>query len=57
MSHIRDRTGEGDEAFVISWHSNNGDLGWLSPSIPNEDVADAAASVLSEFTHAVKVKR
>jgi hypothetical protein len=57
VSHVRDRTGEGDEAFVISWHSKNGDLGWLSPSITSEDIADAAATLLSEFTHGVKVKR
>ena len=57
VSHVRDRMGEGDEAFVISWHSKNGDLGWLSPSIASEDIADATATLLSEFTNGVKAKR
>jgi hypothetical protein len=30
---------------------------WLSPSISSEDVADAAATVLSDFASAVKVRR
>ena len=57
VSHVRDRTGEGNEAFVISWHAKNGDLGWLSPSIASEDIADATATLLSEFTNGLKVKR
>jgi hypothetical protein len=57
VSHVRDRTGEGREAFAISWHSNSGDLEWLSPTIASEDAADIAATVLSSFTGAVKVKR
>jgi hypothetical protein len=57
VSHLRDRTGEGREAFAIAWHSNNGDLEWLSPAIASEEVADAAPTVLSSFAGAVKVKR
>jgi hypothetical protein len=57
VSHLRDRTGEGREAFSISWHSNSGDIEWLSPTIASEDAADIAATVLSSFTGAVKVTR
>jgi hypothetical protein len=57
VSHVRDRTGEGQEAFAISWHSSGGDLEWLSPPIASEDAADVAAIVLSSFTGATKVKR
>jgi hypothetical protein len=57
VSQVRDRTGEGQEAFAISWHSNGGDLEWLSPTIASEDAAEFAATVLSNFTGATKVKR
>jgi hypothetical protein len=54
VSNIRDRTGEGREAYAISWHSNSGDLQWLSPKIASEDAADIAAQILSDFTGATK---
>jgi hypothetical protein len=57
ISQVRDRTGEGHEAFAVSWHSSNGDLEWLSPKIASEEAADTAATVLSQFVGAVKVKR
>jgi hypothetical protein len=57
VSQVRDRTGEGREAFAVSWHSNSGDLAWLSPKIASEEAADAAATVLSQFCGAVKVRR
>jgi hypothetical protein len=54
VSHLRDRAGEGDDAFAISWHSNSGDLCWLSPRIPSQESADIAAEILTSFTGAVK---
>jgi protoheme ferro-lyase len=57
VSHVRDRTGEGQEAFAISWHSNGGDLEWLSPTIASEEAAEIAAAVLSSFIGATKAKR
>jgi hypothetical protein len=57
VSQVRDRTGEGDDAFAISWHSNNGDLAWLSPKIDSEEAADIAADVLSRFIGGTKVRR
>jgi hypothetical protein len=57
VSQVRDRTGEGHEAFAISWHSNSGDLAWLSPKIDSEEAADIAADVLSRFVGGTKVRR
>jgi hypothetical protein len=54
ISNIRDRSGEGNESFVVAWHSNSGDLRWLSPSIASEETADVAAQILSSFTGATK---
>jgi hypothetical protein len=54
VSNIRDRTGGGEEAFAVAWHSPGGDLCWLSPRIPSQESADVAAEVLSDFTGATK---
>jgi hypothetical protein len=54
VSNIRDQTGEGDEAFAVTWHSPGGDLCWLSPRIPSQEGADIAATVLSEFVGGVR---
>jgi hypothetical protein len=54
VTPIRDRSGEQDETFSVSWHSQLGDLRWLSPRIPSHESADVAAQVLSDFTGAVK---
>jgi hypothetical protein len=54
VSNIRDRTGEGRETYAISWHSNNGDLQWLSPKIASEEAADIAADMLARFAGATK---
>jgi hypothetical protein len=53
VTPIRDRSGEQDEAFSVSWHSPGGDLRWLSPRIPSQESADAAAEVLRDFTGSV----
>jgi hypothetical protein len=50
ITPIRDRMGEGGEAFSVSYHSPTGDLVWLSPRIAFEDQADAAARCLADFT-------
>jgi len=54
VTHVRDRSGEHDESYSISWHSPGGDLRWLSPRIPSQESADVAAQVLSDFTGAIK---
>ena len=51
---VRDRSGEYDESYSISWHSPRGDLRWLSPRIPSQESADVAAQVLSDFTGSIK---
>jgi hypothetical protein len=50
ITPIRDRLGEGSEAYSVSYHSPGGDLAWLSPRIASEDQADAAARCLADFT-------
>jgi protoheme ferro-lyase len=54
MSRVRDRTGEGEEAFAVAWHSDNGDLAWLSPKIPSEEAAQIAADAIASFAGATK---
>jgi hypothetical protein len=54
LTPVRDRTGEGNEAFAISWHSNGGDICWISPKITSEEAADVAATVLSQFIGGVR---
>jgi hypothetical protein len=54
VTPIRDRSGEGDETFSVSWHSPSGDLRWLSPRISSEAGAEIAAAVLSEFVRGAK---
>lgn len=49
VTPIRDRTGEGGDAYSVSYHSPSGDLAWLSPRIDSQDHAEAAARVLAEF--------
>jgi hypothetical protein len=53
VTPIRDRFGENDDAFAVSWHSRTGDLCWLSPRIPDQGSADIAAAVLADFTRSV----
>ena len=53
VTPIRDRLGECEDSFAISWHSPGGNLRWLSPRIPNHDSAEAAAAVLADFTKSV----
>jgi hypothetical protein len=50
VTPVRDRLGEGSEAYAVSYHSPGGDLAWLSPKIASEDQADAAARCLADFT-------
>jgi hypothetical protein len=50
VTPVRDRLGEGSEAYSVSYHSPGGDLAWLSPRIASEDQADAAARCLADFT-------
>ncbi|MDN4982309.1 hypothetical protein QY049_03605 [Bradyrhizobium sp. WYCCWR 13022] len=52
LTRLRDRMGEGDERFSVSWHSIGGDLRWLSPGM-SEEVAAAAAQLLANFTGGV----
>ena len=33
ITPIRDRLGEGSEAYAVSYHSPGGDLAWLSPRL------------------------
>ncbi len=54
VTPVRDRVGDEGEAYSISWHSPGGDLRWLSPRIHSQDVADAAAHVLSSFAGAIR---
>jgi len=54
VTPIRDRSGEGDETYSVSWHSPGGDLRWLSPRIPSQEGAEIAAAVLNEFVCGVK---
>jgi hypothetical protein len=54
MSRVRDRTGEDEEAFAIAWHSNGGDLRWLSPKIHSEEAAETALDILASFASATK---
>jgi hypothetical protein len=54
VTPVRDRSGEHDESYSISWHSPSGDLRWLSPRILSLESADVAAQVLTSFTGAVK---
>jgi hypothetical protein len=56
VTPIRDRLGEGSEAYSVSYHSPGGDLAWLSPRIASEDQADAAARCLADFTNSVMRK-
>jgi hypothetical protein len=53
VTPIRDRLGEGSEAYSVSYHSPGGDLAWLSPRLASEDQADAAARCLADFTGSV----
>jgi hypothetical protein len=53
VTPVRDRSGENAETFSVSWHAPSGDLRWLSPRIPSQESADAAATVLADFVHAV----
>jgi hypothetical protein len=53
VTPVRDRSGEGGEAFSVSYHSPGGDIAWLSPQIASEDQADAAARCLADFTGSV----
>jgi hypothetical protein len=53
VTPIRDRSGEGSEAYSISYHSPAGDIAWLSPQIASEDQANAAARCLASFTNSV----
>jgi hypothetical protein len=50
VTPIRDQSGEGSEAYSVSYHSSAGDLAWLSPRLASEDQADAAARCLADFT-------
>jgi hypothetical protein len=52
LTKVRDRMGEDEERFSVSWHSLGGDLRWLSP-VMSEEIADAAAQVLASFTGGV----
>jgi hypothetical protein len=54
VTPCRDRSGEQDESYSVSWHSPGGDLRWLSPRIASEETADVAAQILSSFTGATK---
>jgi hypothetical protein len=54
VTPIRDRSGEQDETFSVSWHSPLGDLRWLSQRIASQEGAEVAAEVLRDF---VAVKR
>lgn len=49
LTKVRDRTGEDEDRFAVSWHSLGGELRWLSPTMP-EETADAAARILADFT-------
>jgi hypothetical protein len=53
ITSVRDRLGEGSEAYSVSYHSAGGDIAWLSPQIASEDQADAAARCLADFTGSV----
>jgi hypothetical protein len=53
VTPVRDRLGEGNEAYSVSYHSPSGDIAWLSPQIASEDQADAAARCLADFTGSV----
>jgi hypothetical protein len=53
VTPLRNRDGEQDEAFSVSYHSPRGDLRWLSPRIASQEGADTAAAVLADFTHSV----
>ncbi|MGY8684566.1 hypothetical protein Q2941_43475 [Bradyrhizobium sp. UFLA05-153] len=52
LTRVRDRTGEDEDRYSVSWHTRNGDLRWLSPTLP-EETADAAARLLADFTGGV----
>jgi hypothetical protein len=49
LTRVRDRTGEDGDRFAVSWHSQGGELRWLSHAMP-EAVADVAAELLANFT-------
>jgi len=49
VAPVRDRTGDGDTAFSVAFHSNRGDLLWISPRIATEDGAEIAANTLAAF--------
>ena len=53
VTPLRNRDGEQDEAFSVSYHSPSGDLRWLSPRITSQEGADTAAAVLADFTRSV----
>jgi hypothetical protein len=53
VTPVRDRLGEGGEAYSVSYHSAGGDIAWLSPQIASEDQANAAARCLADFTGSV----
>lgn len=57
VTQIRNRISDDERAFTVSWHSPGGDLCWLSPRIPSEESADAAAEVLANFTQSVVARR
>jgi hypothetical protein len=57
VTQIRNRISDDERAFTVSWHSPGGDLCWLSPRIPTEESADAAAEVLANFTQSVVARR
>jgi hypothetical protein len=50
VTPVRDRLGEGSEAYSVSYHSPSGDLAWLSPPLASEDHADAAARCVADLT-------
>ena len=50
VTPVRDRLGEGGDTYAVSYHSPGGDLAWLSPRLESEDLADAAARCLADFT-------
>lgn len=52
LTKVRDRTGEDEDRFSVSWHSLGGELRWLSSTMP-EETADAAARLLADFTGGV----
>jgi hypothetical protein len=52
LTRVRDRMGENEDRFAVSWHTTGGDIRWLSSTMTAEN-ADAAAEVLANFAGAV----